>query len=87
MADWVAYFCPHCGGTINEGDLDTDHGGPVTPSPGAPFTCGWCHTQTSDWSHVKRCRALAAERERQALARAGAETLALHYQLQKERRG
>lgn len=65
MTEWIALFCPHCGGTVNEDDLLNDHD--LTPGQveeirykvtnrGSMYTCGWCKIRTNDWDHVIECR-------------------------------
>jgi predicted RNA-binding Zn-ribbon protein involved in translation (DUF1610 family) len=66
---WVALFCPHCGATVNEGDLETDEDEPVV-NRGSSYTCGWCGERQTDWNHVKRCRATYGIRKAQADERA-----------------
>lgn len=56
---YIALFCPHCGGHVNESELDTDHdllANPETPNMGSVYTCYWCKEMTRDWNHVIRCR-------------------------------
>jgi hypothetical protein len=66
ISGWVALFCPNCGVTVNEGDLETDEVDQKA-NQGSSYTCGWCGERQSDWNHVKRCR--AAHRIRQAQQR------------------
>ncbi len=58
MGAFVAWFCPHCGGHINEHELETDELEPIKheSSMGSTYTCGWCGTRTRDWGHVLNCR-------------------------------
>lgn len=72
MTEYIARFCPHCGGHVNEEELLNDHD--LTPEEiaatvdppnwGALYTCGWCHEQTRDWGHVIRCRTEHTVRKR-----------------------
>lgn len=59
MTGYEALFCPHCGGHVNEHELETDHPDPVhhDPNMGSAYTCGWCGVRTRDWGHVLNCRA------------------------------
>lgn len=52
----MALFCPHCGATVNESDLEDDEVD-QTVNRGSSYTCGWCGERQTDWNHVKRCRA------------------------------
>lgn len=63
--EYIALFCPHCGGNVNEDVLLNDHD--LTPDQiekvrsrivnrGPVYTCGWCKTRTTDWDHVIECR-------------------------------
>lgn len=60
MTVWTAFFCPHCGYTLNEHELETytEPQARLKPKPGSSYTCGWCHKRQNDWGHVKRCRVL-----------------------------
>jgi hypothetical protein len=55
---YVAFFCPHCGGHLNEVELEDDHTLPSRkygPQHGL-VTCGWCHEPGQTYSHVVLCR-------------------------------
>ena len=79
MADaWVAFFCPHCGGTINEADLDTDDMAFKRRRMAGPaYTCWWCKERQTDWGHVKQCKALYLTRKREQMEHAERATLDL----------
>jgi hypothetical protein len=79
---WVAMFCPNCGCTLNEGDLDTDDPSLLRRKmAGQTYTCGWCHTRQTDWAHVKRCKATLVLRQQQALDRLEGDTIQLLHDL------
>lgn len=60
---YQAFFCPHCGVHLNEGELDTDEtGAPQRRALGGLVNCGWCGEQHS-FDQVVRCRAIYKVRD------------------------
>ena len=75
---WVAFFCPHCGVTLNESDLETDDPAQRRRRlAGKAYTCGWCKEVQTDWAHVKRCKATHEARKREQMQQAEKATLDL----------
>lgn len=73
MTEYVAQFCPHCHGHVNEDELLNDHDlspadvretTAVPRNMGSTYTCGWCQETTRDWNHVIQCRIEHTERRR-----------------------
>ena len=67
---FIAAFCPHCGGHVNEVLIEEDDGSTAEVplevveyynrqlDQGPEYRCGWCGIHTTDWGHVKECRKL-----------------------------